>query len=279
MEERDLYELEKKLKVVLLVWTPWKGFIISTIVNTLVVVVLSFYIYERGSILLLRFFLIGELTTLIIVGPIFSVIYYKCWMRKKFLLIRTEKELNAMSAGASAGIILYIVIKRFIKSAIMSYIMLGLILLLNAIIPSFILIANPYFGEVIIRKIGWTTEEENIEFEHRLDMAIFEYVKNYDKTPDKLRGKYNSKVKDALREIGYFSKGTSRNRETFQREQQIIEFCNEPKSLNEICAHLRLKSTSHVKKRYLSIMVDEGKLMVIDSKDSSNTQLYSSKKP
>ena len=55
MEERDLYELEKKLKVVLLVWTPWKGFILSTIVNTLVVVVLSFYIYERGSILLLRF--------------------------------------------------------------------------------------------------------------------------------------------------------------------------------------------------------------------------------
>lgn len=63
------------------------------------------------------------------------------------------------------------------------------------------------------------------------------------------------------------------------KEREILDYCNIPRSKKEIMEHIGLKNTSYFLKTYLKRLLQDGRLeMTIPEKPTSGNQKYYAKK-
>jgi predicted HTH transcriptional regulator len=69
-------------------------------------------------------------------------------------------------------------------------------------------------------------------------------------------------------------KAVSKQGVAVSKEQMLLAFCAEPKSLSEICKHLGLKDRYKVKKRYIDPLLNKSLRMTEPESPNSPTQKY-----
>ncbi len=70
------------------------------------------------------------------------------------------------------------------------------------------------------------------------------------------------------------SKLSEKSIKTQMHKIKVLQYCNEPKSMNEILKYLKLNSRSHVRRNIIAPLLEDGSLKYVDTNIKSKTQKY-----
>ncbi len=128
----------------------------------------------------------------------------------------------------------------------------------------FLLIIVPYNGEIILRKMGWLSEEDKRWFDEWADELDKKYTRNKEDEIESIV--INTDLNNNMNEMAEDISG------------DIIRCCNKPLTRAEICSSLGIDNTYYNFLIYFKPLIDSGKLSpTIDEEavDSQKQKYYS----